>query len=110
MDYLLYALVVTFMVLLVVSLCRAFIYGYTLNSLVCDKYPDKWKYITTIPGCGPGGVNAIRADRFLFSDEDFGDKEVFRLRIIVKRSWIYVLTAVPAIGIVFYIATRLAAA
>lgn len=108
MENLYYFIVIPFIVLLFVSAFRMFFYGYKLNNLVREKYPEKWKYITTMPGFSPGCVNGIRSFRFLWGEEDFGDGEVLRLKIIVKRAWIYSLTSIPAIGISFFIAIKFA--
>ena len=107
MENLYYLIVLPFVVLLFVSVFRTMFYGYKLDKLVREKYPEKWKYITTIPGFGPGCTNGIRSARFLWGDDDFGDAEVLRLKIIVKRAWIYSLTSMPAMAISFAIALKL---
>ena len=107
MENLYYLIVIPFVVLLFVSVFRTMFYGYKLDKLVRERYPEKWEYITTIPGFGLGCTNGIRSGRFFWGKEDFGDAEVRRLKIIAKRAWIYAITSMPATAISFAIALKL---
>jgi hypothetical protein len=53
---------------------------------------EKWKYLTTILGFGPGYANSRRGMKFLFGKDDLGDPEVIRLKTIVRNSFIYLFS------------------
>jgi len=102
-----YSFLIIMAIFVLISIIRLMVYLYKLDRLLFKKHTEKWKYLTTLLGFGPGCQNPVRNLPFLFSNEDFGDKEVLRLKIIVKHSLLYVLTGLPALAISIGIVIKL---
>ena len=65
-----------------------------------EKHPEEYEYLTTIWGLGPGLSNPLRFLPFIFSREDFGDKEIMRLKQLYKRYILYTVLSF-IVGLVF---------
>ena len=96
MNVSLYIPVLVLFVATAAFLVRLMIYQRKLSDYLRVNHTEKWKELTTIWGFGPGYVNSWRAKRFLFSKDDLGDPEVLRLKVIVRNSYIGVMTGIPA--------------
>jgi hypothetical protein len=75
---------------------------YKLMNYLRQNHYEKWKYLTTVPGLGPGYANNFLGIAFLFSGEDLGDSEMMRMKIIIRNSLIYTLTGMMAAFITFF--------
>jgi len=87
----------------VVSLVRLLIYQHKLYTYLRVHHTEKWKELITILGFGPGCGNSWRWVKFLLGKDDLGDPEVLRLMVIVRNSYIYVVTGFAATFIMFVI-------
>jgi len=92
-----YFIILPIVALLVISIIRFIYFGQRLNKLMIDKYREEWKGLTTIPGFGPGCSNPFRSLPFLFNKQDFGDKEVLRLKIKIRNSFLFAVVSIPAL-------------
>jgi len=99
MKYGLYAGLFLFLLFTIVSIVRCIASLYKLNRHIREKHTEKWKYLTTLPGFGPGCKNDIRMLKFVFGKDDLGDPEVLRLKVIVRNSIIYHITGIVAVFI-----------
>jgi len=68
----------------IVILYSAFL-GRGLPKYVFSNHYDRWCYLTSGPGWGPGGVNSIRWLRYIFSDQDNDDPQIIALKSATKR-------------------------
>lgn len=93
------ALLMTFVVF---SMVRCGFLQHKLGKYLREKHFEKWKYLTTVLGFGPGFANGIKGMKFLFSNEDCGDPEVLKLKVAVRNSLIYVITGMLAAPIFLF--------
>lgn len=82
--------------LVVVSMIRCLIYQHILLKRLREKYTEKWKEITTLPGLGPGFVNGPKGLSFIFGSDDLDDPEILRLKVITRNSFLYAITGMIA--------------
>ena len=87
----------------VVSAIRCNIYQCRLYKYIRENHTEKWIELTTVFGFGPGLRNNIKARKFWFSKDYLGDPEVLRLKVLCKNSYVYVVTGIGAIFIMFII-------
>ena len=99
-------IILSFILFIIIPTTRLFYYGYKYAKLMDDKYPEKAKEISTIPGLGPGNSNPFRSLPFLFNKEDFGNKELLRLKIKSRNAFLYWLFGIPAFLFILYITDR----
>jgi hypothetical protein len=59
--------------------------GRRLMNYLKQNHRQKWEYITSGPGFGPGGVNSFRSLRFIYSGDDLGDTVVKELQTNYRR-------------------------
>lgn len=64
--------------------------GRGLPKYVFSNHYDRWCYLTSGPGWGPGGVNSIRWLRYILSDQDNDDPQIIALKAATKRGRFYV--------------------
>jgi len=92
MKYHLYLAPVLLVTFAVISMIRCQIYQHKLMKYLREHHTEKWKYLTSLLGSGPGYVNSFRALPGLLDKDDLGDPEVLRLKVITRNSALYVLT------------------
>ena len=76
----------------IISMIRLQIYQHKLWKYLREKHTEKWKYLTTFLGIGPGYANSFRGSKFIFGKDYLDDPEVLRLKVITRNSAIYVFT------------------
>ena len=54
--------------------------GRRLSNYLNRHHREKWEYLTSGPGFGPGGYNSFRSLPFLFSKDDLNDPHVRSLK------------------------------
>jgi hypothetical protein len=107
MKYGLYSGLFLVMGFTLISFIRGMVYQYKLFRYLFEHHNEKWKYLTSgrIFGyeVGPGFRNSMRALPFLFDNDDMGDPEVLRLKVIVRNSFLYFIIGGPATFICAFI-------
>jgi len=91
--------------LFVVSVGACLIFQHKLLKYLREKHYEKWKYLTTLLGLGPGNVNGIRGIVFIFNNEDLSDAEVMRLKRIVRNFVIMAIISVIGATITAFMMT-----
>lgn len=66
--------------------------GRKLSSYLREHHPDKWQWLTFVPGLGAGMHNAFRSLPWLYSADDLGDPVVAALKTDQKRFIKWTLT------------------
>ena len=107
MKYGLYLGIFMLSSLTIVSIVRSVVFLYKLNKHLREKHTEKWKYLTTIPGFGPGCKNDLRVLKFLFSKDDLGDPELLHFKIIARNSIIYMVTGLGAVSILLFMLAQI---
>ena len=107
MKYGLYGAVFLFSLFTIVSIVRCIVSLCKFNKYLREKHTEKWKYLTTIPGFGPGCKNDIRMLKFMFSKDDLGDRDVLRLKVLSRNSIIYMVTGLVAVSILLFMLAQI---
>jgi hypothetical protein len=92
----LYAGLVLFFAFTVISMVRAAIYQHRLYRYLLMNHTETWEELTTIGGIGPGMLNSRRGMKFLLGPEYLNDPEVLRMKVIVRNSFLYVISGMLA--------------
>ena len=103
-----YIAILLFGAFTILSMVRFFVFQHRLCRYLLEKHTEKWKYLTSVLGSGPGYANSLRGMKFLFSKDDLGDPEVLRLKVIVRNSFIYALVGMVTVFVTFCVATAFA--
>jgi len=74
-----------------ISWIRFMVYQHKLANYLREHHTEKWKYLTTIAGFGPGYANSRKGMKFIFSKEDLNDAELLRLKVITRNSFIHTI-------------------
>ena len=90
----------------VISGIRMLIVQHKLYEYLRTKHAEKWKYLTTVLGFGPGFANGLKGLKFVFGKDDLGDPEILRLKTIVRNSAIYTVTGMFGTFIIFCISVK----
>jgi len=85
-----------FICIIVFSIILCLFYQHKLLKYLREKHYEKWKYLTTIRGMGPGWVNGFRGVPFLFNCEDLSDMRVIHLKQITRNFIILTITGAIA--------------
>ena len=101
-KYGLYGGILLILVFTIVSIIRGIIFQHKLYKYLRENHTEKWKYLTTVFGFGPGYANSRRAMIFLFGKDDFGDPEVLRLKVAFRNCIIYMATGLVAVFILLF--------
>jgi len=59
--------------------------GKELMGYLASHHREKWEWLTTVPGLGPGNVNSFRSLPWLFSSDDLNDPTIAALKIANRR-------------------------
>lgn len=84
-----YGAILLFAVFMIISALRCLFYQHKLLKYLLKNHTEKWKYITTVLGFGPGYANGLRVIKFLFGKDYSDDPEVLRLKTIVRNAFIH---------------------
>ena len=66
--------------------------GRRLSSYLREHHPEKWQWLTYVPGLGSGMHNGFRSLPWLYSADDLGDPVVAALKKEQKRFIKWMLT------------------
>jgi hypothetical protein len=66
--------------------------GRKLSSYLREHHPEKWQWLTYVPGFGAGMHNGFRSLPWLYSADDLGDPVVAALKMDQKRFIKWTLT------------------
>ena len=87
--------------LMFMSAVRLMYTQHKLYKYLRENHTEKWKYLTTFLGLGPGGANSWKGIKFLLSQDYLGDPELLRLKVVCKNSLIYVIIGIGCVIIMF---------
>ena len=97
-----YALDIT----VVVFMVRLIFLGCLLSKKLRNKYPEKWKYLTSVGKWGPGLNNSSRYLKFFYGKDELDkDMEILLLKIKIRHAILYIVTGMVGAFIIFWMIT-----
>lgn len=87
--------------LTIISAVRLMCFQHKLYKYMRENHIEKWKYLTTVLGLGPGMANSWKGIKFLLSKDDLGDTKLLYLKAVCKNSLIYEITGIGGVIIMF---------
>jgi hypothetical protein len=99
-----YVVVPTIFFILTICLAlRLLIILYKFDAYLKDQHFEKWKYLTSCLGKGPGLNNPYRSIPFLFNKDNLGDDKVKLYKVKIRNALIYVLSVLMATPMTVFI-------
>lgn len=60
-------------------------YQHKVSSLLREKFPEKWKQLTTTFGIGPGCQSGFKGVKFYFEKDEIDDPEIIHFKLVVRN-------------------------